>query len=341
MIIYDNIIYSLQKSGGISVYWKMLEDYINVDKRLVYSERKNNLFYNTRGNEIENKNKVYLERYRNVILQEKQPFVFHSSYYRYCKNSNAINITTVHDFTYELFRKDLKAILHKIQKKNAVMNSDGVICISENTKKDLYKYYPNYKGNVKVIYHGYDNETFYCSESIQRTKNVLFVGSRVGYKAFDFTIKLLSEIPELNLLIIGGGDLSLNEVELLNKSIPKRYKKLGFITNEELANYYNNSFALFYPSEYEGFGFPVIEAQACGCPVICQRKSSIPEVSGDKCVYVDSKELNTSIQEIKKLFDESYYKELQNLGLENVKRFSWKNCIKETQDFYKECFIKK
>lgn len=340
MIIYDNIIYSLQKSGGISVYWKILEDLIQINNRLVYKGREKNIFYTKRKNEIFVNSNLLFERYKNQKFKEDciEPFIFHSSYYRYCKNKNAINITTVHDFTYELFRKDLKSNLHKIQKKNAVMHSDGVICISENTKRDLYKYYPNYKGQVRVIYHGYDNKTFNYRNNNQKTKNVLFVGSRANYKGFDFTINLISKLPSLRLKIIGGGTLSETEKRKLDTLLPQRYEYLGFVSNENLANLYNESFALFYPSEYEGFGFPIIEAQACGCPVICQAKSCIPEVSGDKCIYVDSSDFNKSILEIKKLENMEFYKNLQNEGLQNVKRFSWDKCIQETQDFYNDLY---
>ena len=338
-IIYDDIIYSLQKSGGISVYWEKLEESITVTNRLVYNGRERNIFYKKYNNEIESNSNLFLERYKNPQLKfiNDDVFVFHSSYYRYCKNSYARNITTVHDFTYELFRSDFKSNFHKIQKKNAVMNSDGVICISENTKRDLCKYYPNYKGKIHVIYHGYDKKLYnFTGIGIEnRINNVLFVGSREKYKGFDFTVKILGKIPSLNLKIIGGGVLTNLEVKMLEEFIPNRYEKLGFVSNENLATLYNKSFALFYPSEYEGFGFPIIEAQACGCPVICQKKSSVPEVSGDKCVYVDSSCFEESVDKIKKLFDSNYYGELQKEGIENVKRFSWEKCIKETIDFYK------
>ena len=337
-IFFDDIIYSIQRSGGISVYWQKLETWIPVTKRLVYNNRENNIFYNVLDNEIVFNRKLLFERYKNLCLKTdiQEPFVFHSSYYRYCKNKNARNITTVHDFTYELFRKDLKAKIHKIQKKNTIIHSDGVICISENTKRDLYNFYPNYKGKVQVIYHGYDNSLYkFNGKSLEkRTYNVLFVGSRVSYKGFNFTVSLLKHFPQLNLKIVGGGDLTEAEIQLMEQNIPNRYEKLGFVSNEDLSKLYNNSFALFYPSEYEGFGFPVLEAQACGCPVICQNKSSIPEVSGDKCVYVDSENFDKSLNAINRLFEHDYYEKLQNDCLENVKRFSWEKCIKETTEFY-------
>lgn len=337
-IIYDNIIYSLQKSGGISVYWNMLEESISVDKRLVYPNASNNIFFKNRANEKNEKKNILFKRYRNLSFGLTNPFIFHSSYYRYCKDRVAINITTVHDFTYELFRKDLKSFFHKFQKKNAVMHSDGVICISENTKQDLLKYYPEFSGKIRVIYHGYDSNIFKNLNNPYRIKDVLFVGSRISYKNFVLTVELLSHFDDLRLVIIGGGDLLTKEFEILNKRLPNRYKKLSYISNDELAKLYNNSFALAYPSDYEGFGFPVIEAQACGCPVICQKLSSIPEVSGDSCVYVNKNDIYSSIEAVKKLFDVNFYKLIQERGLENVKRFSWKKTVKETLSFYQEVY---
>lgn len=337
-IIYDNIIYSLQKSGGISVYWNMLEESISIEKKLLYSNASNNIFFKNRANEKYEEKNIFFERYRNLSLGLTNPFIFHSSYYRYCKDRTAVNITTLHDLTYELFRNDWKSFIHKIQKKNAVMHSDGVICISENTKQDLLKYYPDYSGKIKVIYHGYDSNIFKNLNSLCRTKDVLFVGSRVSYKNFIFTVKLLSHFDDLQLVIIGGGELLTKELEILNKMLPNRYKKLDYVSNNELARLYNNSFALAYPSDYEGFGFPVLEAQACGCPVICQPLSSIPEVSGGSCIYVNKDDMYSSIESIKKLFDINYYELIQEKGLENVKRFSWKKTVEETLSFYQEVY---
>ena len=158
-IIYDNIIYSLQKSGGISVYWQMLENKMPISQCYTYNGCSQNICYHKKDNEIKQNKNIFLQRYCNPRINLHQPFIFHSSYYRYCPN--AINITTVHDFTYELFRKDIKSLAHKMQKRNTVMHSDGIICISENTLSDFKKFYPNYKRLTKVIYHGYDNTIYH------------------------------------------------------------------------------------------------------------------------------------------------------------------------------------
>jgi mannosyltransferase len=155
-LIYDDIVYSLQLSGGISLYWSQLETYLKQDMWLLYKNHEKNIFFKSISNikQVINKQYVPFEHYKNILLSEKAPFIFHSSYYRYYKNKNAVNITTVHDLIYEYYRYDIKSLAHKIQKKNAIYHSDGVIFVSENTKNDFHKLFPQYKGAEKVIYHG-------------------------------------------------------------------------------------------------------------------------------------------------------------------------------------------
>ncbi|WP_169310635.1 glycosyltransferase family 4 protein [Treponema brennaborense] len=329
----------MQKSGGGSVYWTELIKRIKENVvHYAYDSARNNFFFNESdlpNLHICSSSLLAIKRYLNLKLKNrKEMFIFHSSLYRLCKNKKAINITTVHDFTYEYYRKDLKANLHKMQKKYAVMHSNGVICISENTKKDLLKYYPKFKGKIKVIHNGYATDTYFYKSSIKKTKNILFVGARTDYKRFDFTVGIVSELNDCNFIIIGGGNLTQSEEVLLNTKLTGRYEKKHYISDEELCELYNSAFFLCYPSEYEGFGIPVIEAQACGCPVVSQAKSSIPEIAGDTVVYIDSDNFNKSVENVRKLYDSEYYSEIQKKGLENVKRFSWDKSVSEVKSFY-------
>jgi mannosyltransferase len=336
-IIYDDIIYSLQRGGGISLYWSQLETYSGQDIHLLYSGHEKNIFLpDFKGEKIFKNNIVLFERYKNVKVPEKKPFIFHSSYYRYCKNKNAINITTVHDCTYEYFRHDIKSILHKSQLKNSIDNSRGIICVSENTKKDVLKFYPNYRGMIKVIYEGYSKE--YRRLNISKKNTVIFVGTRDTQDNFNYAIKIVEKLPDLIFQIVGGGSLRKKEIIALNKYIPDRYEYYDWLTNEDLNTKYNEAYFLLYPSFYEGFGLPVIEAQSAGCPVVCCNVSSLPEVGGNAAVYISGNDIDGDIKTISKLKNKYYYENIIEEGFKNCQRFSWEKCVKETLDFYHQVY---
>ena len=315
-----------------------MEKYFGQDVQLLYKNFDKNIFYRDSdiAQKIKSNNKIIFERFRNICLNEKLPFVFHSSYYRYCKNKNAVNITTVHDFIYEYFRHDLKSKLHKTQKKNAIKNSHGVICNSENTKKDLLIFCPDYKGMIKVIYSGL-SEDYYCLD-IPRKKNVIFIGARTGYKNFDYSLELIKKFPELKLQIVGGGELTEKEKMLLKNKIPNSYEYYCNLSNKELNLMYNEAKYLLYPSLYEGFGVPVVEAQAAGCPVVCCNVSSLPEVAGDAALYITGKNIEEDLGLISSLDNIKVYTTYAKKGVDNCKKFSWKKCAEETNNFYKEVY---
>ena len=152
-IVYDDIIYSLQKHGGISVYWSEITRDTDHALRIVYDSAKNNKAYNKAflGQSVVKSSKLLqIKRFFPQRIKEwkTEPFIFHSSYYRYCSNKNACNIATIHDFTNEIYGKGLLAFIRKIRKKITISRSKGVICISNNTLKDFKRYYPNYHGSV-------------------------------------------------------------------------------------------------------------------------------------------------------------------------------------------------
>jgi len=337
-LIYDDIIYSLQRSGGISLYWSKIENYIKQDLRLLYKDHEKNIFFSSfnEKEEIKNNNKVFLERYKNITLAENATFIFHSSYYRYCKNKKAINIITIYDFIYDYFRYDIKSIAHKIQKKNAIYHSDGVIFISESTKNDFHKLFPRYNGIEKVIYLGIASD--YNNLNISKKNNIVYIGSRAKYKNFLYAVNLLQRLPQFKFQIIGGGPLTKVEKANMNRCIPNRYEYYQSLSNKDLNLKYNEAFFLLYPSIYEGFGFPVIEAQAAGCPVICCNTSSLPEVGGTAAIYISGKNIKDDLEKIKQLNDKTFYNNVLKKGFENCKRFSWKKCAEETYNFYQEAY---
>ncbi|MDR2408048.1 MAG: glycosyltransferase family 1 protein, partial [Bacteroidales bacterium] len=134
-IIFDNIIFSLQKAGGISVVWtELLKSIISSGleyKCLEYNSSQNNIFRNkieipSQNIILSNYSSTKIQRYFNPQIREiiDTPFIFHSSYYRYCTHKKAINFTTVHDFTYEYFSSGIKKIIHCYQKHKAIKKSE-------------------------------------------------------------------------------------------------------------------------------------------------------------------------------------------------------------------------
>ncbi len=343
-IVYDDIIYSLQRSGGGSVYWtEVIRPTLDWAEHYVYSSAKENIFYN----QIKMQHKHMItprcflaERFINPRYGIKDPYIFHSSYFRYSRDRKAINITTVHDFTVEKFGHSLHSKGHIIQQRMAVRHSHGVICVSENTKNDFFEYYPWYKGEVTVIPNGYDEKAYYFESDIKKTNSVLFVGARTGYKRFEAAVQIVAGLRECKLVIVGGGELSDAEKNMLESCLHGRYEKKGYVSNEELRAMYNSAFFLCYPSEYEGFGIPLLEAQACGCPVLCQRKSSIPEVVKDSAIFIDCADMKRAVESARILYRDDVYSDYQLRGLENVKGYSWEKSAMIHQAYYEKMWEK-
>lgn len=345
-IVLDNIAFSLQKSGGISVVWQNIIENLIKDNRfnvrfIEYKGFEDNIFRKMLSidrNLIDRRKHVFLpiERYLSPHLRLPTPFVFHSSYYRVCDNDYARNITTVHDFTYEQNGlHSLATRVHKWQKYKAISHSNIVVCISENTKRDMFRYLPDSrKKKVHVIYNGVSEEYRIVEHKVSKYDNfVLFVGARRGYKNFEF---LIESIADTNYkVLVCGKPLSEEETAYLNNKIGQdRYLVKSYIPNTELNEIYNSVLCLVYPSSYEGFGIPVIEAQRAGCPVIAFNASSIPEIIGETPLLLDKLDASDLLRKIK-LTENAYIRaEIVESGIENSKRFSWRKMYEQYSQLY-------
>lgn len=353
-IVFDNIIFSLQKSGGISVYWyELISRMLNQsDINCLFIEEKSkngNIFRDQLTIDAnyfffsDYKWSNYLGRYRSLELKTKNDnFIFHSSYYRTVsksvkKKNNIQEIVTVHDFTYERFSSGLKKWVHSWQKKKAIKAADVVICISENTKKDLLYFYPQFSNkDIRVVYNGVSKDYNVIPELKETNDNTpffLFVGSRTGYKNFDFVVEAVSTLENYVLKIVGG-PLSKNESIFLEKNLSGRWQFLENVDNLQLNVLYNQAFALLYPSSYEGFGIPIVEAMKAGCPFISIRGSSITEVAGEAGYLMEElniEDFNLGVELIKNNRDK-----IVELGLLQANLFSWDKCFDEMLEIYKE-----
>ncbi len=356
-ILYDNIIFELQKSGGISLYWSELikRQLQNKDITISFLESHSaltNIFRNTLDipeHNIIKSNSVLplgIQRYLPVTNRNNFP-VFHSSYYRSItkKSKETVNVVTVHDFIYEHYIKGIKKTIHSWQKRKALMEADGIICISESTKSDLLKIHPELdKKLIKVVYNGVSdaykpinkNEALPYLEKKYKLSQpfILYVGSRdSSYKNFELAVNNTLNYP---LILVGGGNLNHREIHLLQKVLKDKYQHLQYIPEEELNIFYNMAHCLLYPSSHEGFGLPLIEAQKAGCPVIAFNNSSIPEIVRNDSTLINELSDDAIREKIIALENTSYKDAVSKVGLLHSQNFSWDICYQETIDFYEE-----
>lgn len=349
-IYLDNIIFSLQKTGGISIVWyELLNHFMHTAWReklrfLEYDQAENNLFRKhlnlPEGQIIRRKHAFMpLQRYFNPNVSCKENFLFHSSYYRTCPNHKAINITTVHDFTYEHFMHGITRRLHSYQKYNAIRHATHIVCVSGHTKKDLLHFMPEIDpDSISVIYNGVSKEYHRLptpsSETLPYADSpyVLFVGSRVSYKNFKLTVRALRDTG-LKLIIVGN-PLTPEETNMLNEQLGGQYTQVGRISNKQLNELYNSAYCLLYPSSYEGFGIPVLEAQKAGCPVIASNSSSIPEIIGDKTLLLKEPSVDEIHRCLSLLRNPSIRDTIIQKGMKNAERFTWAHTFAQIEKLY-------
>ena len=363
-ILFDNILFSLQKAGGISVVWEELLKRALSDKDLschFLDKPSDNIFRKKLHipdeqiiKDTSESYPIHFQRYLNP-KRFKAIEIFHSSYYRTIQSPNIINVTTVHDFTYEKFRKGIPKFLHSYQKAKAIRNSAVIICVSHNTKEDLLQYYPEIKEeDVQVIYNGVNKSYRFlsddrcyeklikCSFPFASGEYVLFVGDRKSdYKNFELSV-ISCKATGSPLVIVGGGNISKKEDKFLQDQIGiNNFIHFNGISNEQLNLLYNHALCLLYPSLYEGFGIPILEAQKAGCPVITTKSSSIPEVAGSGALFleqVNEKDIAEKIVYLRQ--NSSSVTNLQKKGFKNAEGFSWDKCYQETKALYKQVYEK-
>lgn len=264
--------------------------------------------------------------------------VFHSSDWAEAP-SKAFNVTTVHDLTPFKFPKLTPSkvlAVHKRKIGRALASVDRVIVPSNSTKDDLVKLGFE-KDRIRVIYEAASpvykrkaqDEVKKLKRKYKITKGYLLAVGTSPRKNLNMVIKAYERVRaghSLKLIVVGG------------HSDKEEYKRgirfVGHVNEDELATLYSGAEALVYPSFYEGFGLPIIEAFSCGCPVVASNNSSIPEVAGDAAVLVDPANINSVVKGIEKALKEK--QTLRKKGLKRAKDFSWKKTAEETLSVYME-----
>lgn len=290
-----------------------------------------------------------------------EPFFLALPIYRRYKT-----VVTVHDLTPIVFPgafpRGIKGEVKWQMQKFSLKKANAVITDSNSSKKDILKYIGVRQDKVRVVYlaAGEHFKVLDHRSSILDLrakyklpeKFVLYVGDVTPNKNLP---RLLAAVVEADvpLVMVGKSLVSenydsnnpwnhdLNRVQDIIKEQRTKNKdqiiRLGFVSNEDLVGIYNLATVFVMPSLYEGFGLPVLEAMACGCPVITSKEGSLNEVAGDGAFYVDAYDVKSIKIGIEKVFnDENLRKELSEKGLKNAKRFSWKKTASDTLEVYKK-----
>jgi glycosyltransferase involved in cell wall biosynthesis len=365
-VLYDHQIFSTQIYGGISRYFIELikcfenDDEIEYELSLKYSnncylKQLSNFSCNSFFKNYDFKKRDRIINYLNKIISKniisKEDYdIFHPTYYDpYFLDyiGKKPFVLTIYDMIHEVLTNYFH---HKDRvseyKRFLALKADKIITISENTKKDIIKLYNMSENKIKVIYLASSFNNF----NMGKIKNgdikyklprkfILYVGSRWGYKNFYIFMKaiflLLKNDHNLFIVCAGGDNFNKNEKELL-KSLSVQNKVFQYqVDDKGLQVLYKNALAFVFPSLYEGFGIPVLEAFACKCPAIISNTSSLSEVAGDAAIYFDPNDKLSILNNIQKvIYDDELRNQLVYKGSQRVKEFTWEKTAYQTKKLY-------
>jgi len=314
----------------------------------------------------------YLYRLSKQFKKYHVKVVHHSeSGFAYIKN--VINVIHIHDmvpFMFPFWQRPVTIDIHRRKIKFATKKCDGVICISHHTSKDFLHYINHYKlpnPSQKVIYLGPQqfpkgretnfknlNASLRASgrRPIRVKKYFLYFGTieprkntTVLISVFD-KLKKAGKLDQFDLVLVGGkgwGNVYDNTKDYLQENYPHPITcpiiLLDFLSDEYLHLLISNSYAVVYPSFYEGFGLPVLESMQYGIPVITSKTSSLPEVAGNACIYINPSDPSSLEKAILELANSSeIHHRLSLASLRQAAKFSWEKMAIETFMYYCELY---
>lgn len=245
-------------------------------------------------------------------------------------------VVTIYDLIPEIIYNDRR--IAKMRRR-LLKDATHIIAISEHTKKDIMRIYGVPDKKITVIHLGFLMPDVTAPISFPLPKSyVLYVGARGGYKNFRFLVKAIAPILKTSdiSLFCTGAQFSDEEIVLFDKLGISDKIQQRFVADAEMPSLFASAVAFVYPSIYEGFGIPILDAFASKCPVLVARASCFPEVAGDAALYFDLKDVLDFRRKCTLLMDNDLRQLLITKGKERVRQFSWQKCANQTVEVYRK-----
>ena len=250
-------------------------------------------------------------------------------------------VLTVHDMISELYGENFKGDIQKRNKYRLCKNAAHIIAVSDNTKNDLIRLFNVPEEKVTVIYHGAPEKKDYSVlPPIIKDRYFLYVGQRALYKLFNEMLINLIPVMEKHSdvkLVCTGPDFSQEELKMIH-TLKVDDKVIHLHPNDkDMFNLYSNALCFIYPSVYEGFGIPILEAYQAGCPVLLNNKSCFPEIAQDAAIYFNLDWQQSNLVEVTEKFlsmSESDREQLIARQNERMRIYSWRESAKKMVDVY-------
>lgn len=354
-------------SGGVKQYiTSVTQSLLEIDSDNQYfvfhnSDEFSGKFHNAKEIFLKTKNKLiwdYVELPRALKKNKIDICIFPKNVVPF--NVKCKSIVIIHDLLHIKDPKVYKwfdSLYMRLLIPFSVKKADKIVTDSKSTSNDLIELTGATKENVSVIYLAADDKYHPLNDSNEENSNVLkkynlklpyllYIGSLSPRKNIPFLIKAFEEFMKANnidiqLVLAGGKSWKDEEIHQTISKSPYRENIIltGFVDDDDLPYIYNQAEVFIYPSLYEGFGIPILEAMASGCPVLTSNTSSPPEVAGDAVLYFDPTNINDLVQNISKVVNNNELQtDLIEKGLKRVKEFSWKKTAQSIVLIYDEIY---
>ena len=353
-VLFDDQIFVTYRRGGMSRYFaELIREYSSGEAgvepstpyRWVVNEHLAHL--NPQRFRIARRGPLRRQKVRRVAnggiaLGSPRPDIVHHTFYdpRWLKPTDAKRVTTVVDMVPELF-PEYAAGMHR-SKRDYVASSEAVLCISETTKADLLRLYGDPGVPVEVTHLAAGEELADPRPRLPATPwpYLLFLGNRGWYKNFELALKAFARVAtqhrDLHLLCVGGPPLQDDEATAIRERGLAQRVHHTWLSDDDLPAAYQHAEAFLFPSRYEGFGLPVVEAFTAGCPAVVSDIECFREVAADGAVFVGPDDVEATAEAVSRLLvDADHRRRTVELGRAVAARYSWQLTAKRTAEVYR------